>query len=137
MEFDIAAPHAASLVESLRAFGYDLPTALADLVDNSITAAAKNVSVDFHWDGENSVITITDDGDGMSEETLVAAMRPGSRNPLKPGEPHGLGRFGFGLKTASLSQSACFGTDSPLSFLCSCRASIPLHAVSVIGIVRS
>ena len=52
-DFDIAAPQAASLVESLRAFGYELPTALADLVDNSITAGAKNVWVDFHWDGED------------------------------------------------------------------------------------
>ena len=106
-DFDIAAPHAASLVESLRAFGYELPTALADLVDNSITAGAKSIWVDFHWDGENSVITITDDGDGMAEETLVAAMRPGSQNPLKPREPHDLGRFGLGLKTASFSQCRC------------------------------
>jgi hypothetical protein len=104
LEFDIAAPHAASLVESLRAFGYELPTALADLVDNSITAGAKNVWVNFHWDGENSVIAVTDDGNGMSEEKLVAAMRPGSQNPLDTREPHDLGRFGLGLKTASFSQ---------------------------------
>ncbi len=91
-------------MESLRAFGYELPTALADLVDNSITACAKNVWVDFHWDGENSVIVVTDDGDGMSEEKLVAAMRLGSQNPLKAREPHDLGRFGLGLKTASFSQ---------------------------------
>jgi hypothetical protein len=103
-DFDIAAPHAASLVESLRAFGYDLPTALADLVDNSITAGAQNVWLDFHWDGENSVIAVTDDGDGMSEGSLVSAMRPGSQNPLEPREPHDLGRFGLGLKTASFSQ---------------------------------
>ena len=103
-DFEIAAPHASSLVESLRAFGYELPTALADLVDNSITAGAKNVWVDFHWDGEESVIAVTDDGDGMPEEKLVAAMRLGSQNPLKPREPHDLGRFGLGLKTASFSQ---------------------------------
>lgn len=103
-EFDIAAPHAASLVESLRAFSYELPTALADLVDNSITAGAKNVWLDFHWDGENSVIAVTDDGAGMTEEQLVAAMRPGSQNPLKPRAPNDLGRFGLGLKTASFSQ---------------------------------
>lgn len=105
VDFDLAAPHASSLVESLRAFGYELPTALADLVDNSITASAKNIWVDFHWDGENSVIAVTDDGDGMSEEKLVAAMRLGSQNPLKAREPHDLGRFGLGLKTASFSQS--------------------------------
>ena len=37
-DYDIANPGAAELFESLRAFGYDLPTALADIVDNSITA---------------------------------------------------------------------------------------------------
>lgn len=103
-EYDIAAPHAASLVESLRAFGYELPTALADLVDNSITAKARNIWVDFHWDGETSVIAVTDDGDGMSGDRLVSAMRPGSQNPLHAREPHDLGRFGLGLKTASFSQ---------------------------------
>ncbi len=103
-DFDIAAPYAACLVESLRAFSYELPTALADLIDNSITASAKNVWVDFHWDGENSVITVTDDGSGISENSLVSAMRPGSQNPLKIREPHDLGRFGLGLKTASFSQ---------------------------------
>ncbi len=103
-DFDIAAPEAASLVESLRAFGYELSTALADLVDNSITAGAKNIWIDFHWDGENSVIAVTDDGSGMTKEQLVAAMRPGSQNPLKPRSPHDLGRFGLGLKTASFSQ---------------------------------
>ena len=103
-DYDIAAPHAASLVESLRAFGYELPTALADLIDNSISAGAKNVWVDFHWNGEHSVIAVTDDGDGMSEDKLVAAMRPGSQNPLQAREPNDLGRFGLGLKTASFSQ---------------------------------
>lgn len=106
-DFDVAAPHAASLIESLRAFGYELPTALADLVDNSISAGATNIWVDFHWDGENSVIAVTDDGDGMAEEKLVSAMRPGSQNPLTVREPRDLGRFGLGLKTASFSQCRC------------------------------
>lgn len=103
-EFDLAPPLAACLAESLRAFSYELPTALADLVDNSITAHARNVWLDFHWDGEKSVITLTDDGDGMTEENLVAAMRPGSQSPLVQRAPHDLGRFGLGLKTASFSQ---------------------------------
>jgi len=103
-DFDHAPPQAASLVESLRAFGYQLPTALADLVDNSITAGARRVWIDFHWDGDASVIAVTDDGQGMSAEALVAAMRPGSQNPLADRLPHDLGRFGLGLKTASFSQ---------------------------------
>jgi hypothetical protein len=103
-EFDLAPPQAASLVESLRAFGYELPTALADLVDNSLTAGARNVWIDFQWAGDDSVIAVTDDGKGMSKEDLVAAMRPGSQNPLQDREPNDLGRFGLGLKTASFSQ---------------------------------
>lgn len=103
-DFDIAAPNAAPLAEALRAFSYELPTAIADLVDNSITAKAKNVWIDFHWNGHDSVVVVTDDGLGMSEAALVAAMRPGSTNPLDPRDPHDLGRFGLGLKTASFSQ---------------------------------
>ena len=102
--YDLAPPQAASLAESLRAFGYELPTAIADLVDNSITAGARHVWIDFHWAGEDSVIAVTDDGEGMTAESLVAAMRPGSQNPLTDRAPHDLGRFGLGLKTASFSQ---------------------------------
>jgi len=103
-DFDLAPPQAACLVESLRAFGYELPTAIADLVDNSITAGARRVWVDFYWAGESSVIAVTDDGRGMTAEALMAAMRPGSQNPRDEREPHDLGRFGLGLKTASFSQ---------------------------------
>ena len=101
---DLAEPYAAPMSESLRAFGYELPSAIADLVDNSIFAKAKNIWIDFEWDGESSTIAITDDGDGMTESVLVDAMRPGSRNPLESRDPKDLGRFGLGLKTASFSQ---------------------------------
>lgn len=103
-EFDIAEPQATSLAESLRAFSYELPTALADLVDNSITAKARHVWIDFFWDGESSTIAVTDDGDGMTTEKLVSAMRLGSQSPMEQRESHDLGRFGLGLKTASFSQ---------------------------------
>lgn len=104
LQFDLATPHAASLAESLRAFGYELPTAIADLVDNSITAGARHVWIEFHWEGESSTISVTDDGSGMTAKDLVSAMRPGSQNPLNERAPHDLGRFGLGLKTASFSQ---------------------------------
>ncbi len=103
-EYDIAEPHASVMIESLRAFGYDLKTALADLIDNSITAGAENVWIDFHWNGANSFIRIGDDGTGMSEKSLFEAMRPGSKNPLEERDAKDLGRFGLGLKTASFSQ---------------------------------
>ncbi|MBL8160220.1 ATP-binding protein [Candidatus Saccharibacteria bacterium] len=102
--FDIAAPRPEALIQSLRAFGYDLSTAIADIVDNSISASAKNIAIDFFWNGEDSYISIQDDGCGMSEEELINAMRPGSRSPLEERSPKDLGRFGLGLKTASFSQ---------------------------------
>lgn len=93
------------MIESLRAFGYDLPSAIADLLDNSIFAKAKNVWVDFFWNGADSSICVTDDGRGMTEDQLLNAMRPGSQNPLKTRDASDLGRYGLGLKTASFSQS--------------------------------
>src|SRR5579872_5411751 len=103
-DFDIVAPDASAMIESLRAFGYDLPTAIADLIDNSISAGAKNVWLNFRWNGPDSFISVADDGCGMSRTTLINAMRAGSRSPLDPRTPADLGRFGLGLKTASFSQ---------------------------------
>lgn len=106
-DYDIASPGAAELFESLRAFGYDLPTALADIIDNSITAMARNIWIDMLWDGEASRITIRDDGEGMTEDALRDAMRPGSMGPLQHRAANDLGRFGLGMKTASISQCRC------------------------------
>ena len=106
--FDHLPPEAESTFEGHRAFGYDLATALADIVDNAITAKARHVWIDFEWDGPASTITITDDGDGMNEKELIAAMRLSSRNPRDERPAHDLGRFGLGLKTASLSQCRRF-----------------------------
>jgi len=97
-------PYPASLIETFRAIGYNLPSALADIVDNSITAGARNVWLDFKWANKQSFITIHDDGYGMTLERLVEALRPGTHNPLEDRKPEDLGRFGLGLKTASFSQ---------------------------------
>lgn len=104
LDYESSPPEPASLLEALRAFGYSLPTAVADLIDNSIAANANNVWVDFNWDGPASFIAIKDDGAGMSEEELRQAMRPGSQSPLVVRSEKDLGRFGLGLKTASFSQ---------------------------------
>jgi Histidine kinase-, DNA gyrase B-, and HSP90-like ATPase len=102
--YDMAEPRASSMVESLRSFGYNLQTAIADLIDNSISAGAKNVWLSFSWDGANSHVSLRDDGHGMTEIQLIDAMRLGSQNPIMEREPDDLGRFGLGLKTASFSQ---------------------------------
>ena len=97
-----AAPKASMLIESMRDIGYSLETALADVIDNAITAKAGRI--DILTDIDALHIGILDDGEGMTEEKLFVAMRPGSRNPLDERNPMDLGRFGLGLKTASFSQ---------------------------------
>ena len=102
--YELAVPPADSMIESLRAFGYTPETAIADLIDNSITARARNIWLTFHWVGPESYIAIRDDGIGMIEEELSLAMRPANLHPSAAREPGDLGRFGLGLKTASFSQ---------------------------------
>ena len=97
-------PRASSLVESLRDMGYSLPTALADVIDNSITAGARNIRLFAETHHAEAAIGILDDGSGMSQTELFEAMRPGTRNPLELRDSTDLGRFGLGLKTASFSQ---------------------------------
>ena len=103
-EGEEAIPHAGSMIESFRSIGYSLSTAVADIIDNSIAAQARNVWIDFEWLGSETALVITDDGDGMNKKELVGAMRPGSKNPLADRSSEDLGRFGLGLKTASFSQ---------------------------------
>lgn len=102
--YEIANPNAASLMQSLRAFGYDISTAVADLIDNSITAQATRISIKFEWNNKQPWISIADNGYGMSEAELFEAMKTGSKNPLDTRSADDLGRFGLGLKTASFSQ---------------------------------
>lgn len=94
-------PSASRLVRSLRDLGYDFQQAVADLVDNSITAGATKISIDLEFDGPDSWLRIVDNGCGMGGAEITEAMRYGSSRTY--GEED-LGRFGLGLKTASLSQ---------------------------------
>jgi hypothetical protein len=103
-----AEPEASSMIETFRAIGYSIETAIADIIDNSINAGAKNIWIDYDWKGSNTTLSILDDGTGMNNEQLIQAMRPGSKNPLDKRNRDDLGRFGLGLKTASFSQSRKF-----------------------------
>jgi hypothetical protein len=100
-----APPYAGSMLESLRGLGYALPTALADLVDNSITANSSEVAIHLEWAGPDSWVRIIDDGNGMDDAALEAGMRLGARDPRAERAARDLGRFGLGLKTASFSQA--------------------------------
>ncbi len=102
--FRHAPPKADAMMESLRGLGYSAAAALADVVDNSISAGASEVRLRFDWDGSDSRISILDNGHGMSDPELEAAMTLGTINPLNERAPTDLGRFGLGLKTASFSQ---------------------------------
>lgn len=98
-------PKASSLVEFLRDIGYSFESAIADIIDNSITAYAKNIKIYFDIDEDKNLsMAIIDDGIGMTKEELIEAMRPGGKNPLEYRDEKDLGRFGLGLKTASFSQ---------------------------------
>ncbi len=100
----VVPPKAGAMIEALRGLGYSTPTALADIIDNSISAGADEVRVSFHWEGSGSWISVLDNGCGMNDGTLENAMRLGDRHPLEKRETSDLGRFGLGLKTASFSQ---------------------------------
>lgn len=96
-------PSAKRLIHSLRDIGYDFKHAVADIVDNSIAAKASQVAIDMKFNGEDSWLRIADNGTGMSGTTITEAMRFGTERGYEADE---LGKFGLGLKTASLSQ--CF-----------------------------
>lgn len=97
-------PSAACLSASMRDLGYSLETAVADLIDNSISAGAAHVEVFCDMSSPQPTLAIIDDGRGMDGEEMLVAMRHGSANPGEKRAPDDLGRFGLGLKTASFSQ---------------------------------
>jgi hypothetical protein len=94
-------PSARRLIMSLRGMGYDFAQAVADLVDNSIEAKASVVKVDIQFDGDKSWVRIADNGNGMTPDQLREAMRYRSERDYSNDD---LGKFGLGLKTASMSQ---------------------------------
>lgn len=98
-------PKPSALIASLRGLGYSPETALADLIDNSITAGSTAVEIDLQWSGGIPTAAIMDNGGGMNEARLIDAMRLGGDGPDSIRDEADLGRFGMGLKTASLSQS--------------------------------
>ena len=97
-------PSAAALIQSNRAIGYSFEAAVADIIDNSISADAKFVDIRSGLNGDDTYLAIIDDGMGMTSNELLNAMRYGSINPLEKRNLNDLGRFGLGMKVASLSQ---------------------------------
>ena len=96
-------PLASQLMQSLRSIGYTTQAAIADVIDNSLGAEATRIEIDFAH-SPRAYVSIVDNGVGMSRDELLQAMRYGSRDPREVRLGNDLGRFGLGLKTASLSQ---------------------------------
>ena len=105
-------PSARRLIGSLRDLGYGTPEAVADLVDNSLAAGAHNVDITIEFDGSDSWLRISDDGSGMNASTITEAMRYGTERSY---EADDLGKFGLGLKTASMSQCRSLTVASRVS----------------------
>ena len=97
-------PRAHSLISATRHIGYSLEAAVADLIDNSIVAGAKTIDIFFDCVVADPYIAILDDGCGMDDVELTNAMQYGSADPNKARSENDLGRYGLGLKTASMSQ---------------------------------
>lgn len=101
-------PKASTLMGSLRSMGYSFESAVADVIDNSISAHAQNVRILFPTNPMDELaLGILDDGDGMSADVLFEAMRYGCLSAEEERSEEDLGRFGMGMKSASLSQCRC------------------------------
>jgi hypothetical protein len=96
-------------MKSLRDMGCDFSQAVADVVDNSVEAGASLVAIDVEFEGDDSWVRIADNGKGMKPEQLREAMRYGAEREYDEDD---LGKFGLGLKTASMSQCQCLSVAS-------------------------
>ena len=109
MEIDLndfdEVPPSISMIESIRSFGYNLNTAIADIIDNSISANASKINVHLEWNNGDPYVAILDNGHGMTDQMLAKNVVLGSTNPTDIRDKNDLGRFGLGLKTASFSMS--------------------------------
>lgn len=94
-------PDAARLIFGLRDTGYNVRTAAADIIDNSIAAKADHINVEIvlQQDGRK-IVYFGDNGEGMDAAGVHRAMRYGAPERANP---ESLGKFGLGLKTASSS----------------------------------
>ena len=98
-------PEPKSHIKTLMRIGYDFNSAIADIIDNSITAKATKISITCPSETDNPFLSIVDNGIGMEPEELIQNMRIGCKDPNEKREAGDLGRFGSGMKTASFSHA--------------------------------
>jgi hypothetical protein len=98
-------PSPENLIENIRQFSdYTFSGALADLIDNSIYGNAKKIEIIANWNNGKPEIRVIDDGKGLNKKDLKEAMRWASKSFSSSRALNDLGRFGLGLKVASLSK---------------------------------
>ncbi|GIU19422.1 ATP-binding protein [Shewanella sp. MBTL60-007] len=98
-------PNPKSHIKTLSRIGYNLDSAISDIIDNSVTAESKNIFVEMDVVDQKAALVIKDDGYGMDEDTLINSMRIGCKDPSDIRGEFDLGRFGSGMKMASFSQA--------------------------------
>ena len=103
MKTERVLPNVANFIQSIRDVGYTFEVAVADILDNSISADANEIKI-LALSHPKLTVNILDNGSGMDEKELIEAMRLASKNPNVQRAKKELGKFGLGLKTASFSQ---------------------------------
>ena len=106
--YEDVTPNAEFLIRASSEQGYSLEAALADLIDNSISAQATKVELLVDTEEESFTLYVADNGNGMTNIELANAMKFPSQSPENRRQPNDLGRFGLGMKTASFSQTRKF-----------------------------
>lgn len=106
--FEDAVPNPEFLIKSIAEQGYSMKTSIADLIDNSISASADKIEILVNISEEPFTLFLSDNGEGMDEDTLKKNMKFPSQSPDNPRKSNDLGRFGLGMKTASFSQTRRF-----------------------------
>jgi hypothetical protein len=104
-DVDRIPPRPEATIEAIRAIGYSFESAIADIIDNSLSAGSSNVQITLRSDDLDTFCAVADDGTGMNEDELREAMRIGSGGSRRVRLDSDLGRFGMGLKSAGFSQA--------------------------------
>lgn len=113
MKIIVCDPDVVNFTKSFKSIGYNHYSAILDLIDNSVSAGATKVWVDYSKDRKGNYQTIiADNGRGMDRNELIEALRIGSSDPAAVRSEKDLGKFGLGLKLASFSQSDRFSVIS-------------------------
>lgn len=103
--FDVTPSY--KLLDTMGYGSYSIQTAIADIVDNSITAKAHTIEINFVWEEEHPYVEIKDDGYGMSSKELENAMIFSGKGTKDFREEDDLGKYGLGMKTASMYACRC------------------------------